>query len=108
MSYIYTKNILNDINKGAWSNNEKERFLIITNKIMKYNHENNIPLFKITWRTTSDFVLSRSSNSCQNFFRKNKHFLEKNFYDTYFTSTKRNAMIIYLYFSSVKSKAEVD
>jgi len=108
LSVFYTTYIENDINKGHWNNDEKERFLIITNKIMKYNHENNIPLFKISWRTTSNFVLSRSSRSCQYFFSKNKVFLENSFYERYFTSTKKNAMIIYLYFSSVKSKAEID
>lgn len=108
LSIVYTNHILNDVNRGPWCKEEKERFIFIATKIMKYNYQNNLPLFQISWGTVSDFVLSRSYHRCQYFGTKNKDSIKKVFFATNFTSSKKKAMVIYLYFSAVCSETEIN
>jgi len=80
LSLLYCLTIKNDINKGScWNFDEKNRFMFITKKMIKYNQQHDLPLFKISWRKVSDFVITRCYVSCRNFMVHNKKVLQNLF-----------------------------
>jgi len=112
----YNDNIKNNINKGTWNTEEKEKFICIVKQLMHYNQRNQLPLSKINWSVVSDFVQTRNSASCRYFFSYNKQKINKlmlaNMYNyssnTKLTSLKKEAIILYTYFSTNQSAVELN
>jgi len=109
LSITYNDNIRNNINSGPWHKDEKNKFLCIAKQLMLYNKLNQLPLFKFNWRVVSDFVQTRSSRVCKGFTKINKQMIENIFIagDTNSNSTVKEAMILYIYFSTNHSTTEL-
>jgi len=95
LSIVYNQSIKNNINSGPWHKEEKDKFFCITNQLIHYNQQNQLPLFKISLRVVSDFIQTRSLDACRNFLRMNKLMLE----NIFMSSIMKEAMILYTYFS---------
>jgi len=105
LGVVYHVHIENNIKQGLWDACEKERIVAIVNRLIQYNHENHSPLRKINLRIVSDFVGTRSLNSCQNFVQMNKPLVEKLIVGTLLS---RYAMTIYLNYSNICSEMQID
>jgi len=108
LSITFHVHIKNHINKGSWHDEEKTRFFCIAERLMQYNKRNQLTIPKLNWSIVSDFVRTRNQGSCQNFAKKNRLVLENMFSDSSFTPLMKQAMIVYIYFSNVSSKTEIN
>jgi len=108
LSKIYHLTVKNSINEGRWTKYEKEKLLYISKKLMQYNQHHSLPLYQISWRTVSDFVQSRSANSCCRFASSNKVLLHSLLVQNQFTLLLKETLVLYLYFSEVQSRKEID
>jgi len=95
----YNQNVKNNINKGPWHKDEKDRFLCIAKRLIQYNQRHGYPLYQINSRIVSDFVLTRCSDNCQKFAKNNKILLQTLLLDNTFTLLLKETMILYLYCS---------
>jgi len=103
----YNKYIKNKINVGAWREEEKKRFFCIVKRLMNYNQKEGSPIFKISWRAVSDFVLTRSFGSCAMFAKNNQPLLDTLLVHNNFTLLMKEAIILYIYFTKNKSETDI-
>jgi len=104
---IYNLNVKNNINKGTWHTDEKERFLHIAKTLIQYNERYGLPLYRMNWRIVSDFVKTRTSASCHKFGNTNKNLLET-LVNNDFTLLSRETIVLYIYFLKVQSHNAID